>query len=181
LVSSSSTSSTSGIAGRICARWAGSDRPGDRTGRHSEPAVAVLGVGIDPRSASAGQTTTENTTSLPTRALATCRLCSRGGVHNHRAKRPYRWQPCVAVGDGCEVTDAGVSARVVPGFDPLENRLGQLGFGVPPPPVEEFTLHGGPKRLDHRVIHRGDSSHRAEEAGRAPLASDVSCSDYRSN
>jgi hypothetical protein len=70
-----------------------------------------------------GQTTTKNTTSHPTRA-ATSHLQPMmgptttglsGRVAGSRAQFVRVW---------CEVVDTGVStARVVPGFDPLEDRL----------------------------------------------------------
>jgi len=68
------------------------------------------------------------------------------------------------VGDRCEVVDAGVAtARVVPGFDPFENRLGQLGFGVPSLSVEEFTLQRGPN--DSIMVSPADEATRPIEPG----------------
>jgi hypothetical protein len=56
--------------------------------------------------------------------------------------------------------------RVVPRFDPLEDRLGQLVFGLPACGVEQLTLHRRPERFDHRVVHRGGyPAHRREQAG----------------
>jgi integrase len=47
----------------------------------------------------------------------------------------------VLVLDGCAILDAGVAAaRVVPGFDPLEDRERQLLAGTPLVPVEELAL-----------------------------------------
>jgi hypothetical protein len=62
-------------------------------------------------------------------------------VAEGRTRVRKSWSCGLLVVDGCEVADAGVSSpRVVPGFDPFEDRQGELAAAPPLVPVEELEL-----------------------------------------
>lgn len=62
---------------------------------------------------------------------------------------------------------------VVPGFDPFEDRVGELVAGFPGAPVEEFDLHRPPKGFHERVVvGGGDLAHGTEQPGLAEPAAE---------
>jgi hypothetical protein len=83
--------------------------------------------------------------------------------------------------DGCEAPDRGVtSLRVVPGFDPFEDRPDELGTRRPLATVEELELERPEEALDHRVVGRVTRLpiDARSPASRSPLPNtqDVYCS-----
>ena len=54
--------------------------------------------------------------------------------------------------------------RVVPSFDPVEDRVGELVAGVPVVFVEEFELPRVEKALGDGVVRVADRAHRAGRA-----------------
>lgn len=87
-------------------------------------------------------------------------------------------------GGGGQIAQACVPpAGVVPTFDPLKDRCGQLLGTGPAPGVEQLSLHHGPERLDHRAGQQaaGDAANRAEQPRRAkPVAEGPGGVDTRS-
>jgi hypothetical protein len=76
------------------------------------------------KTGAAGQTTTKNTTSHPTRAATLSPLQPMMGPPNTGLSGRVAGNRALFVRVRCEVVDTGEStARVVPGFDPLEDRL----------------------------------------------------------
>jgi hypothetical protein len=57
-------------------------------------------------------------------------------------------------------------APVVPDFEVVEHRVGQLDPGFPLLSVEQLDLHPRPERLDHRVVVAvPDAAHRRHQPG----------------
>src|SRR5207302_210435 len=90
----------------------------------------------------------------------------------------WLWGSCCRVGglvvDGAEHLAVAVSAAwVVPGFDPVEDRQGELLSGTPLMLVEELELQGPEEALGHAVVEAvADAAHGAEQAGAAEPSSE---------
>ncbi len=74
-----------------------------------------------------------------------------GGVRLLGFTRSRGVEPLVL--DECEHAQGAVpSSSVVEDFKVLEQGVGQLYAGLPPPPAEQLGVHPTPERLDDRVV-----------------------------
>ncbi len=75
-----------------------------------------------------------------------------------------RWMVSYSIGVHSEARVASLS--VVEDLKVLEDRIGEFDAGLPSFPVQQFDLHPGPERFDHRVVEAiADRSHRREQPG----------------